>query len=184
MPERIRDYFEDGSKMGVNIHYVYETQLSGTAGAIPKFKDWLNNDDNFLVVYGDILTDQALSFLIDAHNQHNAFATLLMHRRKTSNSFIELGSNGRIINFIERPDDIEMKKLGSDNPEGFLVNSAVQILSQESLDYIISNDCFDLPRDVYVPDCKTKNIYGVELTGKRVAIDSPERYKLAGELFP
>jgi mannose-1-phosphate guanylyltransferase/phosphomannomutase len=184
MPKQISDYFGDGSKMGVNIHYVYETRLSGTAGAIPKFKDWLHNDDNFLVVYGDILTDQPLSFLIDAHNQHNAFATLLMHRRKASNSFIELGSNGRIVNFIERPDDIEMKKLGSDNPQGFLVNSAVQILSHESLDYIISNDCSDLPRDVYAPNCKTKNIYGVELTGKRVAIDSPERYKSAGDIFP
>lgn len=129
------------------------------------------------------MTDQPLSILIDVHNQHSAFATLLMHKRKTSNSFIELCSDGRIVNFLERPDDIEMERLEIDNPDGFLVNSAIQILSRESLDYIISNDCFDLPRNVYVPNCKTKRIYGVDLTGKRVAIDSPERYKLAGEIF-
>ena len=183
MSEQIKAYFGDGGNLGVNIHYVYETNLSGTAGAVPKFKDWLADDENFLVVYGDILTNQTLSPLTDTHIRHNAFATLLMHRRKTSNSFIELGPDGRIVNFLERPNEAEMKRLETDNPRGFLVNSAVQIMSRESLDYIISNDCFDLPRDVYVPNCKTKRIYGLELTGKRVAIDSPERYKLAGELF-
>ena len=146
---------------------------------IPKFKSFLGDEEDFLVVYGDILTDQLLLPLVEMHKSHNAFATLLLHRRKISNSFIELDSENRIVNFLERPDKLLLEKLKRDNPEGFLVNSAVQILSMDVLEYIVENRCFDLPRDVYVPNCRIKKIYGEELTGTRVAIDSPERLAAA-----
>ena len=175
MPEQIHDYFGNGRKFGVNIYYVRETELSGTAGAIPEFKDWLAGDREFLVVYGDIITNQPIAPLLEMHTKHNAFATLFLHRRKVSNSFIERDADNRIVNFLERPEGEQLEKLRLANPDGFLVNSAVQILSKKALDYIINNDSFDLPRDVYVSTYKTEKIYGVELSGKRVAIDSPER---------
>ena len=184
MPEKIIDYFGTGAKLGVEIHYIQEKELSGTAGALPKFADWLDNEESFLVVYGDILTDQDLTPIIELHSEKNAFATILLHRRAKSNSFIKMNADGRISEFIERPDEETLKELQRRNPNGFLVNSAVQALSWRALEKISETNAFDLPKDLYIPCIDKEDIYGVELTGKRVAIDSPERLRLAEEMFP
>ncbi len=61
---------------------------------------------------------------------------MYLHRRKASNSFIELDSNSQIIDFKERPEENELKELEKLNPNGFLVNSAIQILNKEVIKYI------------------------------------------------
>src|SRR5690606_19639617 len=40
-PDKIRDYFEDGSQWGVSIQYALETTLLGTAGAIKNAECYL-----------------------------------------------------------------------------------------------------------------------------------------------
>jgi mannose-1-phosphate guanylyltransferase len=179
MSEQIVDYFKNGSKLSVNIFYYYEKRLSGTAGSLPGFEEWLGEDEDFMVIYGDILTNQPLMNLIELHEINNAFATLLLHRRKKSNSFVELDKENKIINFIERPNIEEINKIKHTKPGLTLVNSAVQILHRDVLSYVKKNNCFDLPKDVYSKVFNEKKLYGYELTGERVAIDSPERYRQA-----
>lgn len=178
MPEKITDYFGNGSNFGVKIKYSREVELRGTAGSLIPFKNWLGNED-FLVIYGDILTNQQLAPLIGLHKHNKAFATLLLHRRQISNSFIAIDEDSKVVDFIERPKNEELNRLKQLHPEGFLVNSALQILSKNALDYIENNKCFDLPRDVYTNVLKDNPLYGYELTGERIAIDSPERYNEA-----
>ena len=38
LPDKIRNYFDDGSNYGVNIKYNFEPDLLGTAGALLPFK--------------------------------------------------------------------------------------------------------------------------------------------------
>jgi mannose-1-phosphate guanylyltransferase / phosphomannomutase len=177
--EQITEYFGDGSEFGVKLKYSYEGKLLGTAGSLVKFEDWLNVEEKFIVIYGDILTNQPLELLTKIHSDNNAFATLLLHRRKESNSYIEMDKFSRIVCFKERPGVEKLGIIKKLNPDGFLVNSAIQILSKEALDYIKINDCFDLPRDVYSKILNKQKIYGFELTGNRIAIDSAERYEQA-----
>lgn len=150
MPDKITSYFKEGSNWGIRIHYVHEDVLSGTAGALPRFRDWLREDRDFLVMYGDILTNQPLAPIKVLHQNSDAFATLLLHRRQSSNSFVELSPEGRVINFIERPSSDVWTLLQRQHPKGFLVNSAIQFLNSHVLDYIEKHNCFDLPRDVYM----------------------------------
>jgi NDP-sugar pyrophosphorylase family protein len=178
MSEQITDYFEDGKRLGVKIEYSKEDELQGTAGSLLPFSQWLSGED-FLVIYGDILTNQELAPLIEMHHKKDAFATLLLHKRKYSNSCIVLDDERRITKFYERPGKNKLKELKHIFPEGFLVNSAVQVLSNKILNYINENNCFDLPRDVYCEVLDAEKIYGFELKGERIAIDSPERYRLA-----
>lgn len=49
----IRDYFEDGSKFGVEISYIEEPFAMGTAGSI----GMIDIDEPFLVINGDIYTE-------------------------------------------------------------------------------------------------------------------------------
>ena len=155
----------------MEIHWEREERLLGTAGSVKRLESYFANCDDFLVVYGDLLTDEDLSALVAAHRRRaQAMATLLVHRRLGANSVLSLDSDQRIIGFVERP------------PAGFLadtdcwVNSGLQVLSRGLLARIPSGQVADLPRDVYIPALAEEKFYGFPLTGYRCAIDSPERY--------
>ena len=178
MADQIIDYFGDGEKFEVEIEYSKESALLGTAGSLLPFREWLSGDD-FLVIYGDILTDQELKPIIDLHKENDAFATLFLHKRKYSNSCIVLNDHNRIIEFYERPEKGKLEALKTLFPNGFFVNSALQILRYDVLNYIEEHNCFDLPKDVYCKVLKDRKIYGIELEGERIAVDSHERYNLA-----
>jgi NDP-sugar pyrophosphorylase family protein len=49
--ERIKSYFNDGNKWGVNIDYLIEKEPAGTGGALRLAKDKL--DDKFFLLFGD-----------------------------------------------------------------------------------------------------------------------------------
>tara|TARA_B110000196_G_C21123964_1_gene654773 strand:- start:311 stop:1375 length:1065 start_codon:yes stop_codon:yes gene_type:complete len=51
-PEKVKQYYEDGSKFGVNITYVYQDEPQGIAHAIGLCKDFIKND-KFVVYLGD-----------------------------------------------------------------------------------------------------------------------------------
>jgi len=51
-PEKVKEYYEDGSKFGVNITYVYQEEPKGIAHAIRLCKDFIKND-RFIVYLGD-----------------------------------------------------------------------------------------------------------------------------------
>ena len=46
------DYFGDGKKWGVRIHYNVEPVIMGTAGAFKAFENKLSDD--FFLIYGDV----------------------------------------------------------------------------------------------------------------------------------
>lgn len=177
-PEQIMACFGDGAQAGVRIHYSYEEELLGTAGALSKLYPWLAGEEDFLVLYGDILTDQDLQDLIDRQHREKAFATLLLHRRKRSNSIVTLDRENRIVDFRERPSEQERQDLLQEHDDVW-VNSGIQVLSRNALAYITKTRAFDLPRDVYSRVFAHERIFGQPLTGFRVAIDSEDRYQQA-----
>src|SRR5579871_899511 len=90
MPEAIRDHFGDGSQFGLEIEYSYEPQLLGTAGGTKKMERFFRGSEGtsepFLIHYGDVVTNQDFTAMLDFHRQRNALATLLVHERTRSNS--------------------------------------------------------------------------------------------------
>lgn len=177
-PEAIRDHFGDGSRYGVSLHYSYEDVLLGTAGAVKNLQEYLSDSDDFLVIYGDILTDQNLDALVEFHHANNSSATLLLHQRPGSNSLVQMDDANRIRGFVERPTQQERQAFESHQ----WVNSGVQMLNRRMLDYIPSGQPADLPRDVYAHAMHREPMYGFPLTGRRIAIDSPQRYEEAKKL--
>lgn len=177
--QEIQDYCLQGQRWGLSIHYSYEEQMLGTLGALRPFKNWLSGDENFLLSYGDILTDQSLQPLWKLHLQNKALATLLVHQRVSSNSMIYFNEAQRVTFFKERPSEDEKQQILQTHGKNFFVNSGVQILHKKIFDYVNDGMPCDLARDCYSQAYEQSVIYGVPLTGQRVAIDSPERYALA-----
>lgn len=179
MPHMIESHFKAGSRLDVSIHYEYEKNLLGTAGALPQFANWLDGED-FLVIYGDILTNQDLKPLISNFYENQAFASLYLHKNPKSNSLIKLDTKKRIIDFLERPSKEEQDFFLEKNPlENLWVNSGIQFLSNKVIEYIKENKSFDLPKDVYMTTYFDLRIFGEEISELRVAIDSESRYELA-----
>ncbi|MCX6006830.1 MAG: nucleotidyltransferase family protein, partial [Chloroflexi bacterium] len=144
LPEMIRDYFGDGSRFGVQLVYSYEAELLDTAGGVKRMESFFSQEDLFLVQYGDVLTDQNLTEMIEFHRARQALATLLIHQRAHSNSIVTLDEERRIVGFLERP--TEEARRGVDS---VWVNSGICICGSEFLDAIPANTPCDLPRDIF-----------------------------------
>ncbi|MFW5985920.1 MAG: nucleotidyltransferase family protein, partial [Halanaerobiales bacterium] len=78
LPQIIEDYFEDGGRWGVNLHYYIEEKPLGTAGSVQNAADFL--DETFIVISGDAITDFNLQPAIEFHRQSGAEGTLVLSR--------------------------------------------------------------------------------------------------------
>ena len=171
MPGKVREFLGDGSHWNVRIEYSQEPELLGTAGGLKKMEYFLGQRDAFLVHYGDILTDQDLTAMVDFHRQRQALITMLVHQREGSNSVVEMDRQQRVVGFWERPDEETRRTVSSS-----WVNSAVCICDPSVLGLIPEGTVCDLPRDVFPQLVSTGRLFGFPLTGYRCAIDSPQRY--------
>lgn len=178
-PALIQDYFGDGSRLKIQLTYSHEPELLGGAGGVKKMETFLRPGDPFLVHYGDVVTDQDLAPMLRFHREKKALATLLLHQRAQSNSVVSLDPSGRIVGFLERPTDDERRGIASS-----WVNSGVCLCRPDLLDHIPPHQVADLPRDIFPSLVPGGELFGFPLTGRRCAIDSPQRLDQAHRLFP
>ncbi|MBA2339761.1 MAG: NDP-sugar synthase [Pyrinomonadaceae bacterium] len=75
--DSVRSALGDGSRFGVKLHYVEETEILGTSGALDNAREWLE-DDTFVVINGKIVTDIDLNQAFETHRRRNALATLVL----------------------------------------------------------------------------------------------------------
>jgi NDP-sugar pyrophosphorylase family protein len=171
----IEAYVGRGERFGVNVTYVSEEILLGTAGTVRSLSTSFADDDA-LVIYGDLLLDVDLPAMIAHHRERGASGTLMLHKRARSNSVVTMDDESRITSFRERPDPSDATSRADS-----WVNSGVAILSPRLRERIPTTVPCDLPRDLYAPLVSREPLFGFPLNGYRCAIDSPERYEEACE---
>src|SRR5215475_4486730 len=112
-----------------------EQVLLGSAGTLLANRDFVADDDMFLVVNADNLTDFDLGVLIDAHRADPTIATLTVFRasRPSECGIVEV-ADGRIVGFAEKPAA----------PPGDLANAGMYAFHPSVLDEIPER----LPRDI------------------------------------
>lgn len=175
-PELVRATLGDGSELGVQITYSEETELLGTAGTLASLRAFLDGG-TFIAHYGDVLTDEDFAAMLAFHQAHHALVTVLVHERPGSNSVIVLDDAGRISEFAERPAaDAPIRAYSS------WANSGVWMCEPGLLD-LISAAPSDLARDVFPKLVGRPDAYGYPLSGMRIAVDSPERYRQAQRMM-
>ena len=76
-PWSIVHHLGHGTRWGVRIHYPFEEELLGSAGAAKQL-EWFF-DEVFIVFYGDVYTEMDLSSLISAHRQGGALVTMTLY---------------------------------------------------------------------------------------------------------
>ena len=130
--DRIKDYFGDGSKFGVNIEYVFEEKRMGTAGALSLLTEKPN--EPFFVMNGDLLTNINFEHLLNFHLENSAMATMCVREYDFQVPFgvLELDS-GKIKSIKEKP------------THSFFVNAGIYMLSPSVLSYIPKDEFYDMP---------------------------------------
>jgi mannose-1-phosphate guanylyltransferase len=105
--EQIINYFEDGSRFGMNISYVDDDPNSkGTAGAVLTAynKGLVSDDDTLLVYYGDIITNMNLTKLLQFHKNKQAWSTVALSSGfKVRVGLATLDCDSKILGFEEKP---------------------------------------------------------------------------------
>jgi NDP-sugar pyrophosphorylase family protein len=106
LAELIEVFFRDGENYGIAIDYFREEEPLGTVGALAMI-DGLEDDD-FLVMNGDVLTDIDYAKLLEQHRESGAAATIATKSRDVR---IELGvlvfgdseDRSRLTGYMEKP---------------------------------------------------------------------------------
>ena len=120
--EVIRDYFQDGTDMGLRITYLFQERALGTASAVILAEDHVNED--FLGVNGDLLfTDEALRTLLKAHKGKPA-ATIASAKVDEPSNYGMIERDGdRVTRLVEKP--------RSDDVSNKLANTGMYVFSPE-----------------------------------------------------
>ena len=181
--DKIKEYFGDGSKFGVNIEYFIEDHPLGTAGALFKMPQLT---EDFLLLCGDVIIDVDFNRFIAFHKEHKAWASLVAHPNghpfdssllvtkidapKTVGGMPE--DTHRVIRWMAKEDERTYYKNR--------VNAGIELISPELLKETMKNfvprhpetpDKIDLDRDVLKPNIPS---------GKIFAYDTPEYIKDMG----
>lgn len=129
--EQIKNYFGDGSKWGVEIHYILEESIMGTAGSLSLFSQ--KTDKPIIIINGDILTKLSFEQLISFHSNHQAKATVAVttYDFQVPYGVVKVNKN-HLIGFEEKP------------IYASFINAGVYILNPEVLNNIPKNSYFDM----------------------------------------
>jgi dTDP-glucose pyrophosphorylase len=103
MADRIKDYFGDGQRWGVQISYIEEREPLGTAGALGLVSDDMP-DLPMIVMNGDILTQIDFSRLLAYHNEQKGIATLCVRQYEYQIPYGVISIEAqRVTGIVEKP---------------------------------------------------------------------------------
>lgn len=130
--EMIEKHFGDGSKWGVEINYIRESERMGTAGSLAAFSGKFGNA--VFVMNGDLLTRVNFSQLLSFHLEHRAKATMCVREYDFQVPYgVVKIDKGSLIDIEEKP------------VHRFFVSAGIYVLEPEILELIPSGGYLDMP---------------------------------------
>lgn len=128
----IINYFEDGSRFGVNIKYVRETEKMGTAGALSLIEEKI--DLPYIVMNADLLTKVNFNDLLEYHNANKSSATMCVREYdfKVPYGVLQL-DNYHVVNIEEKP----VQKI--------FINAGIYVMQWETISKIPKSSYCDMP---------------------------------------
>lgn len=164
----------DGSRYGVSLHYSHEPELLGSAGGVKKVESFFD-DDVFVVIGCDEVTDLRLDRLVAFHRERGALATIGLVERDEVEQYgvVVLDERGKIVGFQEKP------AKGTERSK--LVNTGVYAFSREIFAHIPAATFYDFGKQVF-PSLQAAGepFYGFDARGAYWAdIGTPSEYRRA-----
>ncbi|HLF26892.1 MAG TPA: glucose-1-phosphate cytidylyltransferase [Anaerolineae bacterium] len=114
----------DGNQPGWKVHIIDTGLYTQTGGRLKRLKRWLENEDDFMLTYGDGLADIDLRALLEFHCQHGKLATVTTVHSPARFGRITFNDD-QIVEFYEKPQ----------HSEGW-INGGFFVLNTRVLDYV------------------------------------------------
>ncbi|MFC3625571.1 nucleotidyltransferase family protein [Vogesella amnigena] len=132
MSDKIKAYFGDGSRWGVEIAYLEENQRLGTAGALSLLPE--TPQLPLFVMNGDILAKLNFEAMLAFHLQHQSTATLAMRQFSHTIPYgVVTVDEHKLVDIVEKPEN------------KVFVSAGIYLLSPEVLTMIPPGEFYDMP---------------------------------------
>ena len=164
--KNIMEYFQDGSRFGVNLSYSIEKQPLGTGGAIKNAATQLS--DPFLILNGDSYFDINFGELIRFHRIKSGVITMAVTKEKDASRYgsVQLDQENRVTAFMEKTTSMTTT----------LINSGIYIINKSILRDIPGHVPVSLENDV-LPRFVNKDFFGLIAERFFIDIGTPSSYK-------
>jgi len=104
-PEKVKEYYGDGSRFGANVTYIHQGEPKGIAHAV-KLCEVFVGDDKFVVYLGDNLIKGGIANFTKRFDENKGLdAMILLTQVKDPGRFgvAKFNNSGRIVELIEKP---------------------------------------------------------------------------------
>ncbi|HEY9774163.1 MAG TPA: NDP-sugar synthase [Planktothrix sp.] len=173
LPEKIVEYFGDGSRFGVKLTLRHEQKLSGDAGGVRSCRDFLSSG-TFLVTMGDLLTDADLSAIVAKHKEKKALASIAVKQVPLSEvhrfGVVVTNGDGFITGFQEKP--------SAEEALSTMISTGIYVLEPEVFDHMPAAGDFGFGRQLF-PQLVAKGlpVLGVEIENYWSDVGTIQQYR-------
>ncbi|MEM7824387.1 MAG: HAD-IIIA family hydrolase [Candidatus Aenigmatarchaeota archaeon] len=171
--DKIKKYFSDGKKFGVNIIYCEEKEPLDTGGALKNAQPFITNTS--FVLYGDTMLNMDLNKLLAFHKNKGGLLTVVLHEtdHPEDSDLVEIDKNNRIIKIYKKPH----KKIKTN-----LAKSSVYVLEKKIFNLIPSKrhsfHSTDLPKII-----KKYRVYGYVTNEFLKDVGTFDRYEMINKIY-
>lgn len=103
-PDKVKEFYGDGSRFGVKITYIYQGEPEGIAHAVGLCKEFVG-DSPFVVHLGDDLIKGGIKRYVEEFESSDYDGMILLCRVKEPQRFgvAEFDVNGKLVRLVEKP---------------------------------------------------------------------------------
>lgn len=186
MADKIKDYFGDGSKLGVKINYFVEDKPLGNAGAL----FFLDLKEDFLLLNADAVFDVDFNRMVKYHRRKGALVTLFTHPNSHpyDSGLIIADKSGEVKQWLTKEES---------RPQYYKnrVNAGLHVISPKALEMSgIDKSSIgkekggkivkvDLDRQILKPLCSTDKMFCYDSPEYVKDMGTPDRYYSVCEDF-
>ena len=163
MDDVIKNYFKEGEKLGIKIHYTVEKHPKGTAGALKLAESYLK-DDNFFMLNGDVILNYDMGEMLKFHEKNKGIGTIagkIIDDPSRYGVLIVNNETHQLLEFLEKDE--------YSPPNGKIVpmpiNAGVYILEPEIFSFIEPNKKVSIERQVFPKVAKERKLFYYPISG-------------------
>ena len=179
--EFIENYFQNGSKFGVNIEYSRENKPLGTGGAV--FNSWNFLEDDFIIVNGDTFFDINYKKMIDFVKQRRIKALIALTKVDNVERYglVNIDNDYNVLSFIEKGAYTQEKGVKK------YINGGISYINKSVFQPFYknwNNNALSLENDLFIELIRTKILFALPFEGAFIDIGIPEDYNKAQTEIP
>src|SRR3989344_3247372 len=164
MSNKIKSYFGDGSRWGLDITYSEEEYPLGTAGAIKKAEKYLN--DTFLVLNGDSYSQIDIKKLLEFHKSKKSNFTISLTKSNNAGHYGSVVLDGsKVRDFIEKKESLNS-----------FVSTGFYMFEPIIFNFMEPDKNISIEKEIFPRLAKQDSLYGYIHEGYFMDIGRPETY--------